>query len=302
MKPCSGTPGRAEPDPCLTQRFIGGGDLEATLFTSHLSSWTVGLVGGASEAGRDFDGDGHDDVLWFNHETGYVAAWLMNGTSWRANVLLYPTPVPTEWRPFATGDLNGDGDADILWHNIRTGQVAAWLMNGTSWAASVVLYDGFVPLEWSPIGTGDFNGDDRLDILWSRNFGREIAVWYMDGTTLDSFGVVAYDAGGYVIPTSVADVDGDRDSDIVFTHVRTGDASAWLMDGTTRTASIVLGRKLGTEWKPLGAGDYNGDGETDILWWATVSRRIGTWLMNGATVGSFVSLWPDEIPSGWAPR
>ena len=34
------------------------------------------------------------------------------------------------WRIAQVGDANGDGNADVIWHNRSTGQVAVWLMDG----------------------------------------------------------------------------------------------------------------------------------------------------------------------------
>ena len=36
----------------------------------------------------------------------------------------------TNWSVVGTGDFNGDGTSDILWHDIA-GDVGIWLMNGT---------------------------------------------------------------------------------------------------------------------------------------------------------------------------
>jgi hypothetical protein len=37
---------------------------------------------------------------------------------------------------------------------------------------------------WQIAGTGDFNGDGKVDILW-RNYGTGLNyVWYMDGVTV----------------------------------------------------------------------------------------------------------------------
>jgi hypothetical protein len=45
----------------------------------------------------------------------------------------------TAWTVKATGDYNGDGDADILWYNTSTGDYAVWTMSGTSMTASAFL-------------------------------------------------------------------------------------------------------------------------------------------------------------------
>ncbi len=45
----------------------------------------------------------------------------------------------TNWTIAGTGDFDGDGKSDILWRNSRPGEVAIWLMNGTSIASGVRL-------------------------------------------------------------------------------------------------------------------------------------------------------------------
>jgi hypothetical protein len=37
-----------------------------------------------------------------------------------------------------------------------------------------------VPINWNIAGTGDFNGDRKVDILWRNNSGAD-AIWFMSG-------------------------------------------------------------------------------------------------------------------------
>ncbi|KJU86440.1 hypothetical protein MBAV_001366, partial [Candidatus Magnetobacterium bavaricum] len=62
-------------------------------------------------------------------------------------------------------DFNADGKSDILWQNSATGDVAIWLMNGTS-KSSVALAAKAVPRNWKSRAVEDFNGDGKADILW----------------------------------------------------------------------------------------------------------------------------------------
>ena len=59
----------------------------------------------------------------------------MNGATITSSVGV--NTVPTEWIVAGSGDYDGDGQADILWHNTDTNQNWMYLMNGPIVAASV---------------------------------------------------------------------------------------------------------------------------------------------------------------------
>jgi hypothetical protein len=57
-------------------------------------------------------------------------------------------------------------------------------MNGTTVLnPGAATWVGYVASPWSVIGTGDYNGDGRSDILWTDNSGN-YAIWEMNGTTV----------------------------------------------------------------------------------------------------------------------
>ncbi|HUD87674.1 MAG TPA: IPT/TIG domain-containing protein, partial [Xanthobacteraceae bacterium] len=102
---------------------------------------------------RDFNGDGFADILW-RDTAGDLSIWEMNGTT-----ILNPSnsglgSVSTNWSVVGVGDFNGDGMADILWRNNNNGNVAIWLMNGTTPTNSSTTSVGNMPLTWSVAGTG----------------------------------------------------------------------------------------------------------------------------------------------------
>jgi hypothetical protein len=98
---------------------------------------------------------GRADILW-RHDNGQVIIWLMDGA--QTIGLGSPGNTGPSWQIVDTGDLDGDGRADILWRNqAPTGQVFAWLIQGTALAGYGPL--GTIPHEWQLVGTGDFNGE-----------------------------------------------------------------------------------------------------------------------------------------------
>jgi Leucine-rich repeat (LRR) protein len=96
-----------------------------------------------------------------------------------------PSVSDLNWQIVGTGDFNGDGQVDILWrYNESGGYNAVWYMTGATLTGAASL-PSVSDLNWQIVGTGDFNGDGQVDILWRYNgSGGANAVWYMNGTTL----------------------------------------------------------------------------------------------------------------------
>ncbi len=226
------------------------------------SSQNFGIIGnGWSIVGTgDFNGDGVGDLLWRN-TNGEIAIWLLTweGTVEAGTVQVLSVTVlgtaPTSYSVAQTGDFNGDGMADILWHN-QNGDTAIWYMaaNGTLMQVSSVTDFGLIPPSWSIAGTGDFNGDGSSDILW-RNTNGDLATWLMTGVTVLSpidFGIIPTDWSVAV----TGDYNGDGTADIVWRNAN-GDLAIWCMtpNGTgVQVRSAVNFGIVPTSWLVQGAG------------------------------------------------
>ena len=121
-----------------------------------LNVWRVGYHA------HDFNANGRSDVAW-RHSSGATAIWLMNGVS--IALIFSSSRCRSPGQSLDSATSTGDGNADWLWRDATTAQVAIWLLCG---AASTVhgAVSGTVPLTWSIVGTGDFNGDGNGDMLW----------------------------------------------------------------------------------------------------------------------------------------
>ncbi len=238
---------------------------------------------------RDFNADGKADILW-RDTSGDIAIWEMNGTT----ILNVNTAglgnVPTAWSIVGTGDFNGDGMADILWRNTSTGDLAIWEMNGTTILNANTAGLGNVPLNWTVVGVGDFNGDGKADILWRNSNNGNVAIWLMNGTTLTNSSTATF--GNMPLTWSVAgtgDFNGDGNSDILWRD-GSGDIAIWEMNGTTILNPNTSGvGNLSTVWSVSQTGDFDGNGKSDILWRDT-SGDIAIWFMNGTTISSGAGL------------
>lgn len=130
----------------------------------------------------DFNRDGQPDLLW-QHDSGLVGVWLMNGTTLGTSLLLTPSQLPPDtWQIVGTGDLDADGQTDILWQH-KDGSLGAWLMNDTVMRTSLLLTPNRVAPEWRLRSVADVNQDGHPDLLWQRNDGY-LAVWFMNGARM----------------------------------------------------------------------------------------------------------------------
>jgi hypothetical protein len=158
----------------------------------------------------DFNGDGFGDILWRN-TNGDTSIWLMTGSATQVQVLSATDlgVVPTTWHIVGTGDFNGNGKSDILWHN-DNGDTSIWLMTTTGTQVQVASTTdfGFVPTSWNVAVTGDFNGDGMSDILW-RNTNGDTSIWFMTSSGSQVQVLSASDLGvvppSWVVQAAIAD-------------------------------------------------------------------------------------------------
>ena len=101
-----------------------------------------------------FNGDGKTDLVWQNQATGFLSIWLMDGTRLVSGVFVTPNRVAdTNWKIRAVGDINRDGMSDLIWQHVTSGQISAWIMNGTTMVRGSSFTPGTVAdLDWKIVG------------------------------------------------------------------------------------------------------------------------------------------------------
>jgi hypothetical protein len=270
---------------------------------------TVGAPGadwhivGTDALPADFDGDGKGDLLWWT-DSGALAIWEMNGTQIKAadylrqGQTIVGTP-NTSWHVLDTADFDGDGKSDLLWRT-DSGALAIWEMNGTQIKAADYLKSGQTVVgasgpDWHILGTADFDGDGKGDLLWRTDSGT-LAIWEMNGTQIKAADylrqgqtiVGAPNTSWHIVGTG--DFDGDGKTDLLW-RTDGGTLAIWEMNGTQIKAADYLkaGQTIvgapGPDWHIAGTGDFNGDGKTDLLW-RTDSGALAIWEMNGTQINA----------------
>ena len=199
----------------------------------------------------------------------------------------------TNPNPHKNQDLNGDGKADLVFRNTKTGEVVVWLLSGTNGGASGIL--GQLPTEWALRGTGDVNGDGKADLIWRNDTSGAVAVWLMNGFTITSTSFPGSAPTAWDIQAS-GDLNGDGKADLVWRNTLDGNTAIWLMNGSAIASSGFPATVL-TTWQIAGADDVNGDGKTDVIWRNNSNGAVAVWLMNGATIA--FTTFPGAASPDW---
>ena len=201
--------------------FVGN---DTNFYSTIPTSWQVVGIG-------DFNGDGRDDLLWRNGSTGQTTNWLAQPIgSFVGNDANALSTIGTTWQVAGIGDFNGDGRSDILWRENTGAMTTALGQANGGFAGNSANFWTTISTSWQIVGSGDFNGDGRDDILWRNPTTGEITNWL--GQANGSF--IGNDANFYtVIPTSwqvagIGDFNGDGRDDLLWRNGSTGQTTDWL--------------------------------------------------------------------------
>jgi hypothetical protein len=151
----------------------------------------------------DFNRDGFPDILFQNSVTGQLYVWYMKGTTLIAGAFISPSDPGAGWSVAAVGDMNNDGQADILFQNAANGDLYVWYLHDNALVSSEYLNPANPGPGWQAVGlahittTGNsLPTDARPDIIFQNVDTGLLAYWTMDGPNLVNYALPQpYDPG-----------------------------------------------------------------------------------------------------------
>ena len=212
--------------------------------------------GGALVAGADLDGDGNLDVVVSSEVPTPVLQILWRDAAGAVVDTTTLTPPPAgNGGPLAVGDVDGDGDPDIVIANHSFSLATAHVFDNLGGRRFADPYA--VPLDASVnwLSIADVDGDGHSDLV---AIGSDVVV--ARGRGAAHFGAPSHYLG-YTPSVSVADLDGDGRLDLAAAGV--GSPPMILRNlGDTFDAPLLLPGGEGTSHHAV--GDIDGDGDLDV--------------------------------------
>jgi len=250
----------------------------------------------------DIDGDGDLDITTANFAIQPAVNFLLNSGSGTFTTSANTLAMGQGLNDVALGDVDNDGDLDLLAVANNPGQLYVRLNNGSGAFSGSAFVNGadFA----GNLALGDIDGDGDLDAVLSKTtLTASLSIYRNNGsggfiyTLLPDNRPTLFEIGNAVTirtaPTdaALADVNGDGDLDIVvLTRINTravfngsefegrGEIRVWDNDGSA-TFSPGGASSVGIGSSSLAVGDLDGDQDIDLL-------ANSTGFVNNATTGT----------------
>ena len=231
-------------------------------------------------------------LYWQNQATRQPVIWHLSDTGVRKGGVTVASSPASAWEIAGTGDIDGDGVEDLIWHNTSTGRALIWFLDPDGvYHHNQQVLDANLATSWRLKGVEDMNQDGVPDLIWHQSTTGRTHIWALNaaGEYVSGWNVTdTYPATTWSLK-GVADMNQDSNPDLVWHQSTTGRALIWFLDSAGKyvSATNVSTVNPATAWKIMGVADMNQDTNPDLIWHHATTGRVHIWYLN--ETGNYVS-------------
>jgi serralysin len=240
--------------------LVGLGGTNIAAFTGNYAQYTFSLSGSARMVADGVSNrDGTDtvhNIAMFQFADQTVQALLAG-----ASIAIDYAHNISGWFANSVGDLDKDGDSDIVLRGIASSSLVVWKMQNGALSGGTSLHSNISG--WTIVGMGDTDGDGDADILLKNDANNAVVTWRMENGSIASGISLSNNMTGWTV-MGVYDFTGDGNADIFWRGTYSNDLVLWHMQNSRMVSGSVVGTNI-TGWNIVAFGDFDNDNDADVL-------------------------------------
>lgn len=231
-------------------------------------------------ASGDFNGDGAPDLVVLNAQ-GSISLWLNNGSGgFPASGLA----IGASDGSMAIGDLNNDGNLDIVFTSPVNNDLVSLLGNGSGGFQSLSTSMSVSPMT---VTVGDFNGDGKLDLAVGSGTGYPSSISILLGNGNGTYQQpLAIAFTGTAALMAAGDFNNDNYSDLAAVDTIDNQVTIFLGSGSGSIGGYTDLTLPASGGIAGSAADFNGDGKLDVA--------VAQFNQNAQGITGFIAVLPGK--------
>ncbi|CAF4278766.1 unnamed protein product, partial [Adineta steineri] len=215
---------------------------------------------------NDLNNDEHLDIVVANSNTQSLGIFYGYSNGTFSSMILYDTGNYSWPNDVIIDDLNNDNNYDIAYVDYGTNNLGIFLGYGNKTFANVMIYstrDGSRPLS---LVSGDFNKDNRIDIVVANYGTNDICIFHGFGNGIFILFEI-YSTGDGSLPSmiTIADLNNDSYLDIIVANFGTNNVGIFYgLNNDSFDTQITYSTSINSKPLWVSVDDYNNDSYLDL--------------------------------------
>ncbi len=229
--------------------------------------------------GADFNNDHQPDLLLSDPKDQSVYVQLRNGLD-RLGTYKIGTLPSADWLVAGVHDVTGNGAADVLIHNVKTGELRVWEFfpdPGTPTVARTIKLEYVVPTGYTLLGMADLDANGQPELILGNRSNGDYRALELRGLNTSSDRKLEVPAGTSIV--GACDIDLDGNADLLLRESKTDHLLIHLFNQGKPKKLVDLGKPKG-DWSVAGiTGLLRGDRQ-EILFQEKATGKAFAWTLD----------------------